>query len=237
MKILNFFDFIIESYQKIEVPFQFTHEFDHILREIDSPISKELIKVRLNPSDISLINISDQNDEVTFTTSIKLSQHFKTEDYKQLSLYVRPLNNSSSQIYHINRTSIKIGRLVRKLFQNKFTDVEIEKFVNQFKSQVDSKLTHFYIWEGSRISQGYRSKNYTYDGARSNPLLNSCMHRYFILSMLMICVEWMHHQLRSRIFFMIVFYISYLYILYYVVCVYCVNILHLMCLYGWGIFL
>ena len=176
MKILNFFDFIIESYKKIEVPFQFTHEFDHILREIDSPISKELLKIRLTPSDISLINISDQNDEVTFTTSVKLSQHFKTEDYKQISLYLRPLNNSSSQIYHINRTSIKIGRLVRKLFQNKFTDVEIEKFVNQFKSQVDSKSLHFDIWTDWMIPQGYQSKNYTYEAPSSNALINSCMN-------------------------------------------------------------
>ena len=175
MKILNFFDFIFENFKKIEVPFQFCTEFDYILREIDSPISKAFFDLRLDKCDISLINIGDESDTASFTTSTKLSQHFKTEDEKMLTTLIQPLSRNT-EIYSKNRTTIKIGRLIRKLFGTKFSDVEIEKFVNQYKSSLDSKLTHFDIWEGSRISQGYRSKNYTYDGASSNPLLNSCMN-------------------------------------------------------------
>jgi hypothetical protein len=175
MKILNFFDFIFENFKKIEVPFQFCTEFDYILREIDSPISKAFFDLRLDKCDISLINIGDESDTASFTTSAKLSQHFKTEDEKMLTTLIQPLSRNT-EIYSKNRTTIKIGRLIRKLFGTKFSDVEIEKFVNQYKSSLDSKLTHFDIWEGSRISQGYRSKNYTYDGASSNPLLNSCMN-------------------------------------------------------------
>lgn len=175
MKILNFFDFIFENFKKIEVPFQFCTEFDYILREIDSPISKAFFDLRLDKCDISLINIGDESDTASFTTSAKLSQHFKTEDEKMLTTLIQPLSRNT-EIYSKNRTTIKIGRLIRKLFGTKFSDVEIEKFVNQYKSSLDSKLTHFDIWEGRRISEGYRSKNYTYDGASSNPLLNSCMN-------------------------------------------------------------
>jgi hypothetical protein len=175
MKILNFFDFIFENFKKIEVPFQFCTEFDYVIREIDSPISKDFFDLRLKNCDISLINIGDESDTASFTTSAKLSQHFKTEDEKMLTTLIQPLSRNT-EIYSKNRTTIKIGRLIRKLFGTKFSDVEIEKFVNQYKSSLDSKLTHFDIWEGSRISQGYRSKNYTYDGASSNPLLNSCMN-------------------------------------------------------------
>ena len=175
MKILNFFDFIFENFNKIEVPFQFCTEFDYVIREIDSPISKAFFDLRLKNCDISLINIGDESDTASFTTSTKLSQHFKTEDEKMLTTLIQPLSRNT-EIYSKNRTTIKIGRLIRKLFGTKFSDVEIEKFVNQYKSSLDSKLTHFDIWEGSRISQGYRSKNYTYDGASSNPLLNSCMN-------------------------------------------------------------
>jgi hypothetical protein len=175
MKILNFFDFIFENFKKIEVPFQFCTEFDYVIREIDSPISKAFFDLRLKNCDISLINIGDESDTASFTTSAKLSQHFKTEDEKMLTTLIQPLSRNT-EIYSKNRTTIKIGRLIRKLFGTKFSDIEIEKFVNQYKSSLDSKLTHFDIWEGSRISQGYRSKNYTYDGASSNPLLNSCMN-------------------------------------------------------------
>ena len=175
MKILNFFDFIFENFKKIEVPFQFCTEFDYILREIDSPISKAFFDLRLDKCDISLVNIGDESDTASFTTSTKLSQHFKTEDEKMLTTLIQPLSRNT-EIYSKNRTTIKIGRLIRKLFGTRFSDVEIEKFVNQYKSSLDSKLTHFDIWEGRRISEGYRSKNYTYDGASSNPLLNSCMN-------------------------------------------------------------
>jgi hypothetical protein len=175
MKILNFFDFISENYKKIEVPFQFCQEFDYVIREIDSPISKAFQRLRLKSSDISLVNIGDENDTATFTTSLKLSQHFKTEDEKQLTTYIQPLTRNV-EIYSKNRTTIKIGRLIRKLFGPEFSDVEIEKFVNQYKSSLDSKVLNFEIWDGYKILDGYQSKNYTYDGASSNPLMNSCMN-------------------------------------------------------------
>jgi len=175
MKILNFFDFILENYKKIEVPFQFCQEFDYVLREIESPISSEIRKMRLQPSDISLLNIGDEPDMVSYTTSQKLSQHFNTEDQRQLNLLVQPLSRNT-EIYHKNRTNIKVGRLVRKLFGSKFSDSEIEKFVNQYKSSMDDKILNFEIWDGQEIIDGYRSKNYTYDGSSSNPLLNSCMN-------------------------------------------------------------
>jgi len=175
MKILNFFDFIFENFKKIEVPFQFCTEFDYVIREIDSPISKAFFDLRLKNCDISLINIGDETDTATFTTSTKLSQHFNTESEKQLTTLIQPLTRNT-EIYSKNRTTIKIGRLIRKLFGTKFSDVEIEKFVNQYKSSLDSKITNFEIWEGSRIKEGYMSKNYTYDGASSNPLINSCMN-------------------------------------------------------------
>jgi hypothetical protein len=175
MKILNFFDFILENYKKIEVPFQFCQEFDYVLREIDSPISKAFQNLRLKHCDISLINIGEEIDTATFTTSLKLSQHFKTEDEKQLTTYIQPLSRNT-EIYSKYRTTIKIGRLIRKLFGSQFSDSEIEKFVNQYKSSLDSKVLNFEIWEGYKILDGYRSKNYTYDGASSNPLMNSCMN-------------------------------------------------------------
>jgi len=176
MRILNFFDFILESTSKIEVPLQFSIEFNHILREIESPISSDLIKLVSSPSDISLLNIGDENDSATFTTAIKLSQHFKTVDYRELKLLVSPLKHSSAEIYHKNRTSIKIGRLLRKLLGTKYSDVEIEKFVNQYKSILDKKLLFFETWNGSRIVSGYSSKFYTHSGSSLNPLMNSCMN-------------------------------------------------------------
>ena len=82
--------------------------------------------MRLKHCDISLINIGEEIDTATFTTSLKLSQHFKTEDEKQLTTYIQPLSRNT-EIYSKYRTTIKIGRLIRKLFGSQFSDSEIEE--------------------------------------------------------------------------------------------------------------
>ena len=175
MNILSFFNFILEKLEQLKVPFQYCEEFENVIKSIDSPISKAFEDLRLKPQDISLVNIDNSNDSVTFTTSVKLSQHFSTEDQQQLNTWVRPLSRFAV-IYTKNRTSIKIGRLIRKLFGNTFSDTEVEKFVNQYKSILDSKLTHFEIREGWEIIESYRSNNYTHEAPPSNSLMNSCMN-------------------------------------------------------------
>ena len=207
MKILNFFDFIFENFKRIEVPFQFCGDFDLVLKKIDSPISKSFFELRLKESDISLINIGEQNDTASFTTSTKLSRHFKTEDEKSLCTFIRPLIYNT-EIYNKDRTSIKIGRLIRKLFGTKFSDSQIENFVNQYKSILDSKITNFELWEGQKIQEGYKSRNYTFEGSSSNPLMNSCMndehtliefYRYVPVSLLVLLNKDGHIQGRALV--------------------------------------
>lgn len=177
MKILNYFDFILESSSKIKVPFQLHIDFLLLLYSIKSPISSSLIELVVNHSlsDISLISAGEEVDTASYTTALKLSQHFGTTNDADLARYVRPLNYDCG-IYYQNRTTIKIGRLIRKLFANKFNDSEIESFVNQYKSIMESKSTRFEIWEGQKILEGYISKNYNYEGPSSNALMNSCMN-------------------------------------------------------------
>jgi hypothetical protein len=175
MNILNFFDFIFEKYQKIEVPLQFSKEFEQILRSINSPISEAILQLRFTPQEFSLLNIGEDNDSATYTTSTKLSQHFKTEDSKQLNTMIQPLSRLT-EIYFKNRTSIKIGRLVKKLLADTFSNIEVEKFVNEYKDALDSSKTTFEVWSKSKILDGYASQNYSFEGPPSNSLMNSCMN-------------------------------------------------------------
>jgi hypothetical protein len=176
MRILNFYDFILESFKKLEVPFQISSEFRFILNEIDSPISSEFLNLIESASEITLLNIGETNDTATFTTSSKIVEHFKTSDFEQLKTFIKPLTKTSMKIYHLNRSYIRIGRLIRKIFSDKFSDIEIENFVNQYKSILDSKILKFQTWTGNDIIKGYSSNLYTHDGSRGNPLMNSCMN-------------------------------------------------------------
>ena len=176
MRLLNFFEFILESGREtIKVPFVMSYDFENILKGIDSPICVALLNLSTQPSDFSLIMVGDDIDTISFTTATKLSQHFNTYDYSKLSTLVRPVRNETP-IYFKNNTNIRVGRFIKKIFLDEFTDQEIESFVNQYKSIREEYSLNFEIWEGNKIISGYQSKNYSYDGSSSNPLLNSCMN-------------------------------------------------------------
>lgn len=71
-----------------------------------------------------------------------------------------------------SRNLIKIGKLVNKLFPNKYKDKDIEEFVNKFKAAIDNSKEKFMVVEGDDIDFWYNSDNY-YENSGS--LGNSCM--------------------------------------------------------------
>ena len=186
MKIKNYFQFISENKtQKLTVPLQFSKRFLEVLGDtgfgIISPIKDALLDLKLSPQELSLVDIGKEPDTATFTTAQKISQHLRTTDQSLLNTLVKPLNREDALIYHVNRTEIRIGRLIKKLFADTFSDTEIEKFVNQYKSILDQNAFDFEIWTGSDIKKGYASPNYTYTAPSSNALMNSCMND---------CLDW-----------------------------------------------
>lgn len=182
MKIKNYFQFILENQKEplLTVPLQFSKRFLDVLGDpgfgITSPIKTAFLELRLTPQQLSLIDIGKETDTATFTTSQKLSQHFNTTEQRMLNTLVRPLTNEETLIYNINRTEIKIGRLIKKLFHDTFTDSQIESFVNQYKSKLDQTALNFEIWSGFDIRYGYSSSKYTFSAPTSNQLINSCMN-------------------------------------------------------------
>jgi|688.fasta_scaffold86524_3 hypothetical protein len=182
MKIKNYFQFLLENQKESEltVPLQFSKRFLDVLGNpgfgIISPIKDAFIDLRLTPQQLSLVDIGKEPDTATFTTVQKLSTHFKTTDQSMLNTLIKPLTREDALVYHINRVEIRIGRLIKKLFHDTFSDVEIEKFVNQYKSILDQTALDFELWRGVDIGRGYVSSNYTFTGSSSNALMNSCMN-------------------------------------------------------------
>jgi hypothetical protein len=174
MKLFSFLEFILEKIDK-KVPLQWSDTFNQILLKIDSPISRAFIEMRYEDSDVTLIHISDKEDIVSFTNSSKIYDTFQLDLHKGLSkLFLRPLRSSDAKIYNENRVQIKIGRLVKKLFLDTFSDSEIEDFVSQYKSQFEKKQIGFILSDD--IKYGYDSTNFTFEFGSSNELMNSCMN-------------------------------------------------------------
>ena len=187
MKIKNYFQFLLENQKEsvLTVPLQFSKRFLDVLGNpgfgIISPIKDAFIDLRLTPQQLSLVDIGKEPDTATFTTAQKLSTHFKTTDQSMLNTLVRPLTREDALVYHINRVEIRIGRLIKKLFHDTFTNSQIENFVNQYKSILDQTALNFEFWTGSDIKYGYSSPKYIFSAPTSNQLMNSCMND---------CLEW-----------------------------------------------
>lgn len=88
------------------------------------------------------------------------------------------VNPSANKVWSTNRNPIKIGRLIRALLNAsniKFTDKEVEDFVNGYKSVIDimnDAFLKFKVVTGSEIPYWYSSKRYE---SEQSTLGNSCM--------------------------------------------------------------
>ena len=86
----------------------------------------------------------------------------------------------NQDVWTKNRQTIRIGRAIRALLnvtKNKFTDAEIEDFVNKYKSAFDRMNDIFGRLElvsGDDIAFWYNYRNYLY-GTEKGTLGNSCM--------------------------------------------------------------
>jgi hypothetical protein len=153
----------------------------------DNEIAKDLLSVEktdIKP-DITFVNLDKEKDGylsfITMRNAAKLiSDRYPHLDYMDkrpdiaLADELWDLRDSSSgaEVYDKSRNSIKIGKLVNKIFPGKYTDKDIEEFVNKFKASIDGSDV-FELVDGTDIDHWYNYKNYV-DENKGN-LGNSCM--------------------------------------------------------------
>ena len=160
------------------------------LRGIDSEISKDIIGQLgqdIKP-DATFLDESDKEGELTFITMKnavkKLSDLYGPGFIKEIE---QPRDNAFSAIdvsrmlkinepdfWKQSRNPIKIGRLVRQIFPGKYSDVDIEKFVNAFKGSEEKVSERFILVEGEEIEKYYWHENYK---ENAGDLGRSCMAR------------------------------------------------------------
>lgn len=75
-----------------------------------------------------------------------------------------------------SRNLIRIGRLINQLFPKKYSDKEIEEFVNQLKAFSIKELEKLEIVSGNKIAYWYDRRQYKNDSY--GQLANSCMSGY-----------------------------------------------------------
>lgn len=110
--------------------------------------------------------ISKVEKEIDMVSFLPVSKFEKVED-----------------VWNKGRTSMKIGRFLRK-FLNEYSiknyeidDMQIEKFVNTFKSYFSRDTSKLKIVEGKDILKYYQEDSYHNSGGRYGSLWNSCMRQ------------------------------------------------------------
>lgn len=163
------------------------------LQKIDSEISNDLISQLgqdIKP-DATFLDESDKEGELTFITMKnavkKLSVDLQDDVVKSIERPVGVKVSKSNAIYISDmlkknrpgfwtqsRNPIKIGRFIRQVFPGKYSDVDIEKFVNEFKSSGEKEKESFVLAEGKDIETHYWHENYK---EMAGDLGRSCMAR------------------------------------------------------------
>jgi hypothetical protein len=163
------------------------------LQGIDSEISNDLINQLgqdIKP-DATFLDDSDKEGELTFITMKnavkKLSKWYGPEYINEVEKPIgtkasmsnainvsRILKNNKPDFWTQSRNPIKIGRLVRQIFPGKYSDVDIEKFVNAFKGSEEKAAERFILVEGEEIEKYYWWGNYK---EMAGDLGRSCMAR------------------------------------------------------------
>jgi len=180
-------DLLVESVKNKEIKLFFSKRLRSIIQNIeneyDNNISKELLSSENSDfsSKISYIDLDDSGiDMVSFITVPKVVDNlikdkgYNSEDDIESLDYYSYIGNDSI-MFQKNRTKIKIGKLIKKLFDDKFENSgkpgeDIETFVNIFKSFRDT--SKFEIVSGDDIKYWYNEKQYSEGDGTLN---NSCM--------------------------------------------------------------
>jgi hypothetical protein len=141
-------------------------------------------------SKITYIDIDDSNiDAVSFINVSKAAEmiaKIKNLDFKNSDIEIESddfviYNNIDSELYKNNRNITTIGRLIKKIFGDKYPDNgdpnnDIESFVNLFKSLRDSG--NFELVSGDNIIYWYNRNNYSHLASSDTRLGGSCMKYY-----------------------------------------------------------
>ena len=126
-------------------------------------------------SDISFIDITDKEDSVTVIPANRIYKTFKGEEKdiikREFDNYlttekelggVHQFIKGSSGVWNNGRIEIKIGKLVKKL-NEKFTDKQIEEFVNKYKAIYRTRHNiSLSLVSGEAIKHWYNQEKYAH---------------------------------------------------------------------------
>lgn len=174
--IFNWEQFNEAKGDKFLMPLYTSSRLFNKLDGIDNPIANQiadLIDDNNHKYDYTYLDFNPEvNDEISFIQTSRVKRALNIEVWNPDD------GISDSQFYETGRTSLKIGRFIKKILPTE-SDKDIETFVNQWKSTF-SLGSEFQVVTGPDIVKWYNEKMYVEGGGTLN---NSCMKNAKFLDM------------------------------------------------------
>jgi hypothetical protein len=182
---------ILEQIESGELPFRLSNRLIKLLSKINHTITDKLLYDNgLTSSKFTLVDYDDNDaDKFIFANSPKVIEYItqKTltdEQQPNLDFFNRNTDiGTTNSIWHQNRTPIRIGRFINKLYPNTFVNAgkpgeDIESFTEAVRTERTKEMGIFKIVEGEDIVKYYRQDSYE-KGGNGSSLYSSCMsHDY-----------------------------------------------------------
>ena len=177
----TYYEFIKENNLTF-MPFVISKRLRDLLLTIDHPIAQHILsdaQHHTRTDKATLIDIDDnRNDSFTYTLPSRVFDELKafgvifndaTEDT------ATSVMQDNDVLYEKDRTSMRVGRLVNKLYPEEYSNRQIESFVDAVKTRREKKNANFKIVQGQDIAKYYLWKSYDPVALDGSALGGSCM--------------------------------------------------------------
>lgn len=187
------FDLLLEdeNISVKELPFVLSKRLIKLLERIkdkyDSSIARKLLYFNQDrkSTKITLIDYDDENYNIfTFINSNKYFEYRNKKynedeiDIKSILINMDPDKDKYIDDWKTNRSQIKIGKFIVKVFKDMFDNKQIEDFVNNIKSErtlLGNVFDRIKVVEGEDIKKYYNENNYDERSFNGSTLGGSCM--------------------------------------------------------------
>jgi len=189
-------DLIVEDFKSDTAILVLSKELVQVLRAMTNDIASDLLSANGNWSDdgykITLLDINNKEnsdgtkilDSISFMqsnkayalaakllgTTLEPGKIIPNNQHAEFNSMLAKYRYGKSMFDITGRSETSIGRVVKKLFPEKFTDKEVEEFVNLYKSFREDP--DFELVNGEDIVKYYNENTYT---LAEGSLNNSCM--------------------------------------------------------------
>jgi hypothetical protein len=190
MKLFKYLEFIVETKEKITGLFKLSRDIKYklniLIDNFNDPIANAFLELDRSYQDMTYINVSHEDNKILYIPMDKVKSFFDDPSVKRYSpsmslndliriIEVKPEPGKLYNFYYdkkISFTEIYVGRFIKKLFIDTFTDSQVSVFVERWIST--NTNGEFKIWETDKIMDAYSSGNY--EEYMGSSLDHSCMN-------------------------------------------------------------